>query len=310
LICICIKTTQKTKSLLGRELLVQEYQQFTRKPELCGANRQMDHFREGMMRLGAGNWSQEQCVEKVEEMLRRAIIHQEDLWGMLMLHSSDQDRQLGLSSSTVMQMRDQLPGVSGENVNCDQVCIIPPIVFRALKAKLENSMDWSHLALCRLKEILSQTTSAPSCVDPAMTAPAATLVTDSSATGVRQLAMRFRGKYENLPIKPESRMTQTSSVVKQAPAPGISSSSSKLKLHTPLSPLHVPLIQENLSSSPHPFTAGQQPFSCFSAGRSGPSTVAESPLSSYLFAGIDHMNIPNSAAAPTVTAAGTLDSWT
>ncbi|CAK9199842.1 unnamed protein product [Sphagnum jensenii] len=264
----------------------------------------MDNFREGMMRLGAGNWSQEQCVEKVEEMLRRAIIHQEDLWGMLMLHSSDQDHQLGPSSSTMMQMRDRLPGVSGENVNCDQVCIIPPIVFRALKAKLENSMDWSHLALCRLKEILSQTASAPPCVDPAMTAPAATLVIDSSAAGIRQLAMRFRGQYEDLPIKPESRMTQSSSAVKQAPAPGISSSSSKLKLHTPLSPLHVPLIQENLSSSPHPFTAGQQLFSCFSAGRSGPSTVAESPLSSYLFAGIDHMNIPNSAAAPTATAAG------
>jgi hypothetical protein len=270
----------------------------------------MDNFREGMMRLGAVNWSQEQCVEKVEEMLRRAIIHQEDLWGMLMLHSSDQDHQLGPSSSKTMKMRDQLPGVSGENVNCDQVCIIPPIVSRALKAKLENSMDWSHLALCRLKEILSQTTSAPSCVDPARTAPAATRVTDSSAAGIRQLAMRFRGKYEKLPIKPGSRMTQTSSVVTPAAAPGISSSSSKLKLHTPLSPLHVPLIEENLSSSPHPFTAGQQPFSCFSAGRSGPSAVAESPLGSYLFAGIDHMDIPNSPAAPTATAAGTLDSWT
>lgn len=211
-------------------------------------------FGRGMLRLGGGNWSEAQCVEKVEEMLSRAIIHQEDLWGMLMLHSPAAD-----------------PGAMGGREQ--QQAVIPPMILRALMAKLENSMDWCHLALCRLKEILSNSP----CPPPASLA----------ARSSRELAATTFRDYE--PAKPNQRPQQ---LIVSKPSP---SSSSKVKQHTPLSQIHVPLREESLASSPHPLTAGFQPFSCFSAGKSGPSTVTDSPWS-YLFSAT-----PKASAAPPAT---------
>jgi hypothetical protein len=168
------------------------------------------------LRLGGGNWSEPQCVEKVEEMLNRTITHQEDLWGMLMLHSPAADT-----------------GAMGGPEQ--QQAVIPPMVIRALMAKLENSMDWCDLALCRLKEIPSNSPCPP--------------LASLAATTFRD--------YE--PAKPNQQPQQ---LIVSKPSP---SSSSKLKQHTPLSPIHVPLREESLASSPHPLTAGFQPFSCFSA---------------------------------------------
>ncbi|CAK9878677.1 unnamed protein product [Sphagnum jensenii] len=209
-----------------------------------------------MLRLGGGNWSEAQCVEKVEEMLSRAIIHQEDLWGMLMLHSPAAD-----------------PGAMGGPEQ--QQAVIPSMVLRALMAKLENSMDWCHLALCRLKEILSNSP----CPPPASLAAAARSSRELAATTFRD--------YE--PAKP---IQQPQQLIVSKPSP---SSSSKLKQHTPLSQIHVPLREESLASSPHPLTAGLQPSSCFSAGESGPSTVTDSPWS-YLFRAT-----PKASAAPPAT---------
>ncbi len=213
-------------------------------------------FGRGMLRLGGGNWSEAQCVEKVEEMLSRAIIHQEDLWGMLMLHSPAAD-----------------PGAIGGPGQ--QQAVIPPMVLRALMAKLENSMDWCHLALCRLKEILSNSP----CPPPASLAAAARSSRELAATTFRD--------YE--PAKPNQQPQQ---LIVSKPSPR---SSSKLKHPTPLSHIHVPLREESLASSPHPLTAGLQPFSCFSADKSGPSTITDSSWS-YLFSAT-----PKASAAPPAT---------
>lgn len=86
------------------------------------------------MRAG-GQWASSDCVEKVEEMLSRAIIHQEDLWGLLVKHAPLDE------SCTPGEAQGEEP-------------VIPPLLLKALKAKLENSLDWCHLALCRLKEII------------------------------------------------------------------------------------------------------------------------------------------------------------
>jgi len=90
------------------------------------------------MRAG-GQWTSSHCVEKVEEMLSRAIIHQEDLWGLLVKHAPLDD------SST--------PG----EVTGVEESMLSPLLLKALKVKLENSLDWCHLALCRLKEIIVHT---------------------------------------------------------------------------------------------------------------------------------------------------------
>lgn len=94
-----------------------------------------------------GQWTSAQCVQKVEEMLGRAICQQEDLWGMLVIHSPE-----------TAPLDDSNGDVQGEGA-------IPPHLLKALKVKLENSMDWCHLALCRLKEIILHTSSHPSHAD-------------------------------------------------------------------------------------------------------------------------------------------------
>jgi hypothetical protein len=193
------------------------------------------------------NWtSSAECVEKVEEMLNRAIIQQEDLWRMLFLHSPP------------------APGHDEQRhgrVKYDDV--IPPIVHGALKGKLHNSMDWCHLAVSRLNEILSRIQA------PEPTYPP--LVSGSPPA-------RFLECETELP---ESQIVKTLI--------------SKSELHTrPLSPIqaaHVlPLKDklEDLSSLPHPLTSKRQQFSScsFEAGRSSPvlsiaATASDSP-SSYL----------------------------
>lgn len=80
-------------------------------------------------------WTSSQGIKKVEEMMSRAIIHQEDLWGLLVKHSVE---HAPLDD-------DHYPESES----------IPPLLLKALKVKLENSLDWCHLALCRLKEIIA-----------------------------------------------------------------------------------------------------------------------------------------------------------
>lgn len=98
------------------------------------------------MRAG-GQWTSAQCVQKVEEMISRAICQQEDLWGMLVRHSPEN-----------APLDDSAGEVKWEES-------ITPHLLKALKVKLENSMDWCNLALCRLKEIISHSSSFPSPAD-------------------------------------------------------------------------------------------------------------------------------------------------
>ena len=89
-----------------------------------------------------GQWTSAQCVQKVEEMLSRAISQQEDLWNMLVIHCPE---------------NAPLDDTTGE-VNAEEQ-LMSPHLLKAMKVKLENSMDWCHLALCRLKEIIAVHTS-------------------------------------------------------------------------------------------------------------------------------------------------------
>ncbi|CAM6037145.1 unnamed protein product [Sphagnum compactum] len=206
--------------------------------------------------------SSAECVEKVEEMLNRAIIQQEDLWRMLFLHSPPapgHDDQQDAAAAPVLSsaiVREQRHG----QVKHDDV--IPPIVHRALTGKLHNSMDCCHLAVSRLNEILSRIQA------PAPTCPP--LVSGSPPA-------RFLECETELP---ESQIVETLI--------------SKSKLHTlPLSPIQaaqvLPLKDklEDLSSLPHPLASkGQQFSSCsFEAGRSSAvlsiaATASDSPSSS------------------------------
>lgn len=80
-------------------------------------------------------------MQKVEEMLSRAIVHQEDHLGLLMSKS--------------LEYHDDTNNNNNSEVFTSFDPISPP-VLRALKAKIENSMNWCQLALCRLREMGQQ----------------------------------------------------------------------------------------------------------------------------------------------------------
>ena len=161
-----------------------------------------------MPRLRGGQWASEHCVQKVEEMLSRAIVHQEDLLGLLTSNSSE-------SASMDTQSSH---GVTPETIS--------PPVLRALKAKIENSMDWCHLALCRLREIVLHNSSSPS--------PSPSAQHSMASSGGAGLLSSY-SKGEN-----KQQMT---------------SSSPRLNVPAPLSPLRVLLRKEPLS--PHPLNSLQ-----------------------------------------------------
>lgn len=98
-----------------------------------------------MSPLGISQWtSPANAVEKVEEMLSKAINYQKDLWDILVVQSTESD--------PTREMR--------------QGDLIPPQLLKSLKSKLENSMDSCNSALNRLKDIMVQTTSLPSLASP------------------------------------------------------------------------------------------------------------------------------------------------
>jgi hypothetical protein len=81
-----------------------------------------------------------ECVEKVEAMVSTSLLHQEDVWNMIMTLFPDDhlyDPKTGLDENLFR--------------------ISTPIhVLKAIKERLESSMDWSRLAQCRLKGILPE----------------------------------------------------------------------------------------------------------------------------------------------------------
>ena len=81
-----------------------------------------------------------ECMEKVEAMVSTSILHQEDVWNMIM----------ALFPDDVLPFNNRKSGV---DENLSQVST-PVHVLKAIKERLESSMDWSRLAQCRLKGIL------------------------------------------------------------------------------------------------------------------------------------------------------------
>jgi hypothetical protein len=112
-------------------------------------------------------------AEKIQEMLSRAINDQQQLWKILVSASSSSSDQLAGSSSD--QLGESVDGeqldqagievAAGDTsrqqqqlvgITCTPEFNLPARLFRPLAAKLENSLDWCYLALCRIQDLTSQ----------------------------------------------------------------------------------------------------------------------------------------------------------
>ncbi|KAG0569900.1 hypothetical protein M758_6G119700 [Ceratodon purpureus] len=85
----------------------------------------------------SGKCDTTECAEKVEAMLSTAILHQEDVWNMLVENAPE-----GAVSV------DPLTGETS-------TVAVDPKVLKAMKQKLENAIDWCQLAQTRLKSLVS-----------------------------------------------------------------------------------------------------------------------------------------------------------
>lgn len=84
-----------------------------------------------------------ECIEKVEAMISTAILHQEDVWNMLLSLFPDKgstesctDQELGHGDTSVVRVA------------------VESHIPEAVKEKLEKAMDWCRLAQFRLKGII------------------------------------------------------------------------------------------------------------------------------------------------------------
>ena len=214
-----------------------------------------NNLRHGLALMRGGQWSSAQCVQKVEEMLSRAILHQEDLWNMLMIHSPEQGAGAEQALELATMGNNMHPHQNNNNNNNHNNTISPP-VLRALKAKLENSMDWCHLALCRLKEIVPPAAGVSSSdhhhynnnnnTNPphqsGLQQPATTTTTNNNGV----LSNSYNTKASEA-IKTEG----SAPMVLLQPSP-------RLKLPTPLSPL-IGVSRKERNSTPHLFTGPPTP---------------------------------------------------
>lgn len=146
----------------------------------------------------------------------QAIVHQEALLGLLTSNSPD-------SASLEAHC-------SGHAMAADTIA---PPVLRALKAKVENSMDWYHLALCRLREIVLHTSPASPSAQPSM----------GSCGGAGLLSSYSKGDAKQYNIQP-STSRRTPSWCRTTPGAkplGIrAASSSPTRPRTPSCTLQVP----------------------------------------------------------------------
>jgi hypothetical protein len=148
------------------------------------------YLRQGMKRMGGWDWASAHCLEKIQEMLRKAIKDQEDLWNMLLASTSSPELQQQRSAASELQGVEA--GVYGSepgqleaaaagsnrqeqqlNHTCSCASEFTPTMWnlRHLTAKVENSLDWCHLALCRIKEFTSHS---PRSIEPIVKQQAAT----------------------------------------------------------------------------------------------------------------------------------------
>jgi hypothetical protein len=107
------------------------------------------YLSQGMKRMGGWDWASAHCLEKIQEMLSRAIKDQEDLWNMLLASTSSPELQQ--QRSAVSELQGVEAGVYGSKPG--QLEFTPTMWnLRHLTEIVENSLDWCHLALCRIKE--------------------------------------------------------------------------------------------------------------------------------------------------------------
>ena len=174
---------------------------------------------------------------------------------MLMIHSPEQGAGAG-QALELATMGNMHPHQNNNNDNNNNT--ISPPVLRALKAKLENSMDWCHLALCRLKEIVPPAAGVSSSdhhhynnnnnnppQQSGLQPPATTTTTNNNAV----LSNSYNTKTSDT-IKTEGSAPAAPMLLLQ-PSP-------RLKLPTPLSPLIVASRKERIST-PHLFTGPSTP---------------------------------------------------
>lgn len=98
-----------------------------------------------------------ECAEKVEAMLSTAVLHQEDLWEMLMMHIPEEI--LVAMDNTTSTGAATSGGCCANNVEMRNNIMIPTVqvscdTLSAMKAKLESSLDWCQLAQTRLQEVI------------------------------------------------------------------------------------------------------------------------------------------------------------
>jgi hypothetical protein len=133
-----------------------------------------NYLSQGMKRMGGGDWESIQYVEKIQEMLSRAIRDQEDMWKILLSTCSTPADKLGENAGTSQfgdQVHQQLEvgcnqqEQQQQQTTCSQE-LVPERILRPLMGKIENSLDWCHLALCRLKEISTTTLQSPASATP------------------------------------------------------------------------------------------------------------------------------------------------
>lgn len=118
----------------------------------------------------SSDWNTE-CIEKVEAMISTAILHQEDVWNMLL--SLFPDRAPAATAAARAGAAATEPGYGG---NPPDTIAVQSHIPEAVMETLEKAMDWSRLAQCRLKGLITENhpsarrgTSFPSCIVPADT---------------------------------------------------------------------------------------------------------------------------------------------
>jgi len=88
-----------------------------------------------------------ECAERVEAMISTALLHQEDIWDMLLHLFPDCDATASDDGSSA-DMSTESASSSSPNV-------------AVIKRKLENAMNWCRLAQCRLQGVITEHSSPP-----------------------------------------------------------------------------------------------------------------------------------------------------
>lgn len=185
-------------------------------------------------------------AEKIQEMLSRAINDQQQLWKILVSASSSSSDQLAASSSDQLgeSVDGEQPDQAGIEVTagdtrrqqqqlvgitCTPEFNLPAGLFRPLAAKLENSLDWCYLALCRIQDLTSQLVAAREVPRSISALPIVNQQVSSVRPCCRGYSILEHEEFHDQQLRPSFQVRLHPNAV------------SKLKLHgSSLSPLQIP----------------------------------------------------------------------